>query len=43
MSEKRIGKVTNPGPSPDELRPEQWKWLHVTLSSIGDAVITTAD
>ena len=20
---------------------EQWEWLHVTLSSIGDAVITT--
>ena len=41
MNDNRIGRVTNPGPQPDELRTEQWEWLRVTLSSIGDAVITT--
>ena len=41
MSEKQVGQVTNPGPQPDELRHEQWEWLRVTLSSVGDAVITT--
>ena len=41
MNDNRIGRVTNPGPQPDELPSEQWEWLRVTLSSIGDAVITT--
>jgi len=41
MSEKKIRKVTNRGPQPEELRLEQWEWLRVTLSNIGDAVITT--
>ncbi len=41
MAEEKTGKSTNTGAPPDELRPEQWEWLRVTLSSIGDAVITT--
>ena len=41
MIEPQIGKVTNSDPQPDELRHEQWEWLRVTLSNIGDAVITS--
>jgi hypothetical protein len=41
MSENTISRAMNAGPPPDELRREQWEWLRVTLTSIGDAVITT--
>ncbi|MEO8494106.1 MAG: PAS domain S-box protein [Planctomycetota bacterium] len=41
MSEKKNSQVTNRGPQPDELRHEQWEWLRVMITSIGDAVITT--
>ena len=33
--------MTNPGQQTDEATREQQEWLRVTLSSIGDAVITT--
>ena len=41
MSDKPTGSETKSGPQADGLRNEQWEWLRVTLSSVGDAVITT--
>ncbi len=41
MSENEISQTTNLDPQPDELLHEQWDWLRITLSSVGDAVITT--
>ena len=41
MSKRKSGGETNSGPQPDELRHEQWEWLRVMITSIGDAVITT--